>query len=61
MLEEWAQSCTNYLIKRMNEKILLYKDWESVFITSEYKENSIYNPIKKNQNYIKDLGGTIDE
>lgn len=61
MLEEWAQSCTNYLIKRMNEKILLYKDWESVFITSEYKDNSIYNPIKKNQNYIKDLGGSIDE
>lgn len=61
MLEDWAKSCIKYLIKRMNEKLDLYKEWETSFITSEYKENSIYNPIRKNQNYIKALGGIIDE
>lgn len=61
LLEDWSKSCINYLIKRMKEKIDLYKEWENKFETSEYKEDSILNPIRKNMNYIVALGGNIDE
>lgn len=61
LLEDWAQSCIDYLIKRMKEKIEIYKAWQNKFLTEEHKESSIFNPIRKNKNYILALGGDVIE
>lgn len=57
VVNTWANETTAILKKRITEKIDVYNAERDNFILAENKDNAVNYPIRKNKQYIKQLGG----
>ncbi len=55
LVNSWADGMIEAMSKRIKEKIEMYEAEKDNFILSEYKTLCIDFPIKKNENYLKNL------
>ena len=57
LVKNWEEEVIQLLKNHIKEKIKIYTEAVDDFKTTEYKENSIECPIRKNKQYLQDLGG----
>lgn len=57
IINTWADETAAVLKKRISEKIELYTNERDNFILPENKDNAVDYPVRKNKQYIKQLGG----
>lgn len=56
LINTWASETVAILKKRITEKIDVYNAERDNFILPENKDNAVDYPVKKNKQYIKQLG-----